>query len=287
LSPLIESMDNLVRDVPAMPAVAQRVMHLLGDPRSSNTDLSEALSADQALASRILQMANSPFFGTRQKISSIANAIFVMGHAALRSLIITVCTKGLYKNLGLMEQKLWEHSLGTAISSRYIAKKVGFFDAEEAFIGGLLHNIGRTILAVIYHKEMESLFVRFYNEGLMPSDMLAMEKEEFGYDSCEIGARVVTKWRLPGIYTRICRRHATEDPQLLLQEESPHAISIVGQANLITYRLGLGIREPDKRVDVIGTAFCDILKLEENALLDLIRDIVTNFRETQDHLGLK
>ena len=128
MSPQIENIDNMINDIPAMPVVAQKVMHMLGDPRITNSVLGETLATDQSLATRVLQMANSPFFGTRQKIGSISGAIFILGHAALRSLIITVCTKGLYKNPGLMEQKtLGNIGLGAAVASRSYGAKSWFY----------------------------------------------------------------------------------------------------------------------------------------------------------------
>lgn len=277
----------MVNDIPAMPVVAQKVMHMLGDPRITNSVLGETLATDQSLATRVLQMANSPFFGTRQKIGSISGAIFVLGHAALRSLIITVCTKGLYKNPGLMEQKLWEHGLGTAVASRLMAQKVGFLDPDEAFVGGLLHDIGQTILSVMYHAPFESIFMRIYNENLPHADMQTMEKDEFGYNHCEIGLRVIAKWRLPGIFSRIARRHHTEAMETLEKEENPQGVALVAQANLLTCRLGLGLREPDKRIDIINTPYTAMLKLERPAILELVEQTLKTYHEARDQFSLE
>lgn len=284
--PLIENLDLLVRDVPAMPAVAQKVMHMLGDPRTTNAALGEALASDQSMASRILQMANSPFFGTRQKIGSISSAIFVLGHAALRSLIITVCTKGLYKNPGLMEQKLWEHSLCSAVASRHIALKVGMMDPDDAFVGGLLHDIGQTILTVCYHGAYEQVFMDSYNEGLTREEVIERERTEFGYHHCEIGLRVITKWRLPGIYARIARRHHSDNLELLQKEENLHAIALVAQANLITCRLGLGLREPDKRIDIVQTVYNQILNLNRETVLQLVESTLKAYHDARDQFSL-
>ena len=287
MSPAIENLDTMVRDVPAMPVVAQKVMHMLGDPRTTNTQLGETLGSDQSLASRVLQMANSPFFGTRQKIGSISGAIFILGHAALRSLIITVCTKGLYKSPGLMEQKLWEHALATGVASRLTAEKVGFLDPDEAFVGGLLHDVGKTVLAVFQHSSYETVFMRAYNEGLSYGEVRDMEKEEFGYDHCEIGLRVITKWRLPGLLARIARRHHTETTETLEKEENPQAVAVVAQANLITNRLGLGLREPDKRIDVISTPYCAMLCLEKPSVLRLVEKTLKVYHDARDQFSLE
>jgi putative nucleotidyltransferase with HDIG domain len=299
VSPLIENLDNMVRDVPSMPVVAQKVMHMLGDPRTTNPALGETLGADQSLASRILQMANSPFFGTRQKIGSISGAILILGHAALRSLIITACTKGLYKNPGLMEQKLWEHALATATASRLIASTAkgsmdpdgastpGSTDPDEAFVAGLLHDIGQTIFALVYHNAYETLFMRVYNEGLSRNDLMEMEREEFGYNHCEVGLRVITKWRLPGNIARVARRHHTENPETLENEDHPRIVALVAEANLIVCRLGLGLREPDKRVDIISTLYNKMLNLERPQVLRLVEETLKTYHEARDQFNLE
>ena len=135
MSPLIENLDRMVQGIPTMPVVAQKVMQMLGDPRTNNAALGETLSSDQSMASRVLRMANSPFFGTRRKIGSISNAIFILGHSALRSLIITACTKGLYANPRLMEQKLWEQKAVLEVRSY----EVPFVIEEGQIVGRLAY----------------------------------------------------------------------------------------------------------------------------------------------------
>ncbi len=276
----------MVQDVPAMPMVAQKVMHMLGDPRTTNSMLADTLSADQALVSRILQMANSPFFGTRQRVSSISGAIFILGHAALRSLVITVCTRGLFKHAALMEEKLWEHSLGAASAAKEIAEKSGLLSPNEAFVSGLLHDIGKTSLAVVYREDFRNLFVRGYNDGLSMEEIMELEVREFGYDHCTIGARVLAKWRFPALFVRAARRHHVTDLDLIRSEESPEGLAIVGLANLISSRIGLGRAEPDKRLDVINSIYNDLLKLDRPRILSIVENTVRSYKEAREHFGL-
>lgn len=286
MSPQIEDLDRMMREVPAMPVVAQKVMQLLGDTRSTNSILGETLSADQALVSRILQMANSPFFGTRQKIATISNAIFVMGHSALRSLIITVCTKGLFKNPGLMEEKIWEHSLGTALAARQIAELSNAMDPDEAFILGLLHDIGKTSLLVVYHDVFQEIFMTAYNRKLSMEEFRLLEKEEFGFDHCEVGARVLTKWRLPPVCARVARRHHTQNIELIEREEEPKALALASQANLVAIRVGFGFPEPDKRVNVISTVYNDILGIDRENTMAIIEKTLKVYKEARAQFNL-
>lgn len=276
----------MVRDVPAMPVVAQKVMHMLGDSRTTNVQLGETLASDQSLASRILQMANSPFFGTRKKISSISGAVFVLGHSALRSLIITACTKGLFKNPGLMEEKLWEHSLGSAIAAREIATACNRMDPDEAFISGLLHDIGKPIFVSAYPAEYRAIFTKVYESNLTMEENIALEKEEFGYDHCEVGSRVLTAWRLPTMYARAARRHHTDNLQLISGDDNPEVLAVVAQANRIAMRVGLGRPEPDKRVDVIETNANVYLNLNREKVLQIVEKTLKTYKEARDQFNL-
>jgi putative nucleotidyltransferase with HDIG domain len=269
-----------------MPAVAQRVMHMLGDPRTNNVQLAEALSSDQSMVSRVLQMANSPFFGTRQKVASISNAIFVLGHSALRSLIITVCTKGIYKNAGLMEQKLWEHSLGTALAARILAHRKSLGNPDERFIGGLLHSIGQAILANAFHDEYAALFMRVYNREAPIDSLDRSEREEFGYDHCEIGACVVSHWRLPDVYARMALRHHTDSLESLRAEEEGQAVALVGLACLSAYRLGYGLHAPDKDIDVFDTPYNQYLGVGAEEMTRFLDEISSSFSTTRKDFDL-
>lgn len=269
-----------------MPVVAEKVMHMLGDPRTTNTMLGETLASDQSLASRILQMANSPFFGTRQKIASVSSAVFVLGHSALRSLVITVCTKGLFKNSGLMEEKLWEHALATAVASRKLAERTTVMNPDEGFIAGLMHDIGKTSLAVVYHDEYAALFQKIYESDMLGDEGRAMEKEEFGFDHCEIGSRVLTKWRLPATLSRIARHHHTNNIELINREESPKALAMVGLANLVAARVGLGRAAPNKQVDVVSNIFAEVLEMSREDILQIIEQTLMTYKESRSQFDL-
>ncbi len=286
MSPQIQDIDRLIKDVPAMPVVAQKAMQIMGDPRTNNAQLAETLSSDPALASRILQMANSPFFGTRQRIATLNNAIFVMGHSALRSLIITVCTKGLFKDPGLTEEKLWEHCLGSAIIARGLAELTVMHDPDESFMGALLHDIGQVSLAVVYPEEYHALFERDFNSGSTMDEHLEVEMTEFGYDHCQIGSRVLLKWRLPEEFSRVARRHHTNNPEVVMNEEASALLAIVGLSNIIAARVGFGFKEPDKRVDVVNTIFHPILQIGKIETIKVIEDSLKTYKETRQQFNL-
>ncbi len=286
MSPIIRNLNTIVQEVPAMPVVAQQVMQMLNDPLTTNAMLGETLSMDQSIAARVLQMANSPFFGLRKKVASISNAIFVLGHSMLNSVVLTACTKNLFRKPGVMEKKIWEHALGTAVAARLLAERTGLQDHNEAFIGGLLHDIGRTSLLAVYPDEYRPQFMEFLHERGKMTDLIAVEKQEFGYDHCEIGALVLAKWNLPKVYARVALLHHTDMLEVLDLEEDPGAIALAGQANLVAARLGLGRKEPDEHLEVISTPFNDILNLDRDDMFKILRKTAENYKASQDQFKL-
>ncbi len=286
MAPEIQNIERIIRDIPSMPTVAQKIMHMLGDPRTTNAALGDALASDQSMATRILQMANSPAFGTRQKISTVQNAIFILGHATLRGVIIAVVTKGLFKNPGLMEKKIWEHSLSTAIGSRILSETTGKMNPDDAFVGGLLHDIGKTMFCVVFKNDYLPIYNHFYEDMLEMDEVRALEREEFGYDHCEIGARTITKWRLPSVYSRIARRHHAATIALMEKEDDPAAIAIVGLANLISHRIGMGLKEPDKRIDIVNSVYNEMLEISKEDIMKAVQDTMKTYKEFSSEFNM-
>src|SRR5262245_53328995 len=153
----IQAIVRSTGDLPPMPQVAGRVNQLASDPKSSASDFRRILEADQAMTARVLRMANSAFYGLNHRVTSLTHAVVVLGFKTLQSLVVASASKNLYggaaEGLGLTEKRLWEHSIGTAFACRLIATEVRYPGVEPAFVGGLLHDIGKAVLNVRMTKE--------------------------------------------------------------------------------------------------------------------------------------
>ena len=133
MSPIIDNIDRMVRDVPAMPLVAQKVMHMLGDPRTTNSMLGDTLSSDQSLVTRILQMANSPFFGTRQKIASISNTCLACHGAGIGGAPVFGDAAEWVERIAKGRDTLIDHALqGYSSATGYMPPKGGRLDISDA-----------------------------------------------------------------------------------------------------------------------------------------------------------
>ncbi|HJV22741.1 MAG TPA: HDOD domain-containing protein, partial [Holophagaceae bacterium] len=134
-------------DLPPLPQVAAQVLRISADPDATAEDLRKVISTDQALTSQILKISNSAMFGMMREIKTLSQAIMTLGFSTIKSVVIASSAKNLYQRgaVGLQERLLWEHALVTALASRALGKQLKFPRVEEAFIGGLMHDIGKSV----------------------------------------------------------------------------------------------------------------------------------------------
>ena len=187
-----------VKELPPMPQVVQKARKVMANPNSSFKDLAIIFVTDQAIATRVLKMANSAFYGLSQKVSSIQQASVILGHKTLAELVTVASTSDLMgkdlKGYGLGAGALWEHSLAVAFGSRLIAKKKIPDASDDAFAAGLIHDAGKLVLDK-YVTEKKEAFENFMaNEH---ESFLAAEKEILGFDHAEIASEVCKTWNVP------------------------------------------------------------------------------------------
>ncbi len=269
-------------DLPAVPDVANKVMKLLTDPNTSSAMICRTISDDTALTARILKISNSAFYGCLRTINNLQSAIVIIGYSAIRSLVIAVSTKEVYKNFGLTERMLWEHSVGMGIASHLLAKEVNVSKVDDVFVCGLMHDIGKVIMnnsnGDLYNQVME----RTYNEGITA---LEAEQNLFGFTHPEVGALVIKKWNLTDELEKAVRFHhnlervADEDEYILT------LTTIVNLADRICHRLGIGTKGPEEGLDVSGSEAAETLGLTGAQLEELIPAIEKDYNEEKNIFG--
>ncbi len=273
----LEQLINSASDLPTIPVVATKVLQLIESETTTAEDLARVVSSDAAVAARVLKISNSSFFGCRRQINTLSHAIMMLGYNTLKSLIMAASVKQVYKNYGLAEKMLWEHSFGAALAARIIAGATQQINDEEAFLGGLFHDIGKTIMNNIDSQRFQMVIQKCYNEGISFQEA---EQEFYPYSHAEVGGLVIEKWNFPEMLIKAVMEHhrfgfgEDEDPyQILLT-------STVGLANLFCHKIGLGQREPDTDLVLVESMPARLLKLDENQL----ECMLTSFEQayTQD-----
>ncbi|MCL2219385.1 MAG: HDOD domain-containing protein [Chitinispirillia bacterium] len=215
----IRKVAQSVIGLPTLPTVISKMLQMIDSKRASADTLARLISTDQALTAKLLKLANSAYYGYSREISTVNMAIIVLGFNTVKDMGLWLSVFDAFKNsnsgaVGFDAVKFWEHSAGCGVASRMLAKNTGSRYAGEAFVAGLLHDMGKMILNQYFAPEMaESL--KLAQEAEMDID--AAEMEVLGVSHGQIGAWLAEKWNLPDIICDTVKHHhdpwnASSDP---------------------------------------------------------------------------
>jgi putative nucleotidyltransferase with HDIG domain len=207
----LEKIVTAVGELPASPVIMQTLMGLTSDVNTDIEKIRNALLSDQSLTAKVLRLSNSTFYGRSKEVKTLDEAIVILGFQTLRSLAIATSTYTLYHGTGRdnIEERLWEHSMATAIACRLLASKCKHPQREEAFICGLLHDIGKLVLIQKRRDEYLDL-LKTAHEGT--KDLLELEQRQFEFTHADIGLVLLNKWSFPPVLSSAVYEH--HNPQM-------------------------------------------------------------------------
>jgi len=225
-----------VKSFPGMPATAARLLPLLRNPDSSASKIEDILKYDPGLTANILKLTNSAFFGLPSRVSSVRQAIMLLGWKRLMQLVMTMCMSALMKKsipgYDLPRGELWRHSVAVSVAADLLVKSLSISDADEVFTAALLHDIGKLVLGDYVQEDLEKIEV-------MVGKGISFEVAEFivlGTNHADIGARILQNWALPQeLVNAVSWHHDPEncDKYCLLSD-------VVHVANVVGLRVGYG-----------------------------------------------
>ncbi|MEO7720203.1 MAG: HDOD domain-containing protein [Capsulimonas sp.] len=227
-----------VKDLPSLPDVAVKVARTIDHPNAGAIDVARVLSRDQGLTARVLRLANSVFYGATRRISTVSDAIVLLGMRTVRNLAMASSVEEVLgrevPGYSMRRGDLWRHSCACANAAQSLAATIHYPVPEEAFVAGLLHDVGKVLLSV--HMQAEFTHVLKLTEDEDISFMVA-EQRTLGFDHAEVGACVLERWNLPNPLVQAVRYHHAP----MAQPEFSKLTALVHVADAICVLMGIGI----------------------------------------------
>lgn len=231
----LESLLSRIADVPTLPTSVLRVMQMIEDPFCSSSDLAKVIQADPAMAAKVLKLANSSYYGFRQKIGNVPQAVTLLGFATLKNTLLAAAVFDMFRiaGTGFDLNALWKHSVTTATAAKLIAKRVRYPQSEKAFTAALLHDVGKIILARFLPQALSEIVDTVLGEHMAMYDA---EKKVLGLSHPALGAWTLSRWGLPSPIVEAVEFH--HHPTRA--QTSFDLAAIVYLANILAHRSGIG-----------------------------------------------
>lgn len=264
-------------ELPPMPQVMFKAREVMNDPTSSFKALADILETDQAMATRVLRLSNSAFYGLAGKVTSVQHASVLLGQKTVGEIVsMAGSSKLLGKSLDgykLDSGALWQHSLAVAIASRIIARKK-FPDLDnDSFAAGLIHDSGKLVLDN-YVFERNAAFEDFMSEG--KESFLNAEKSILGFDHSEIAAEMCKSWKIPTTLIKAITYH-----HYPARSKENILANIIHVADCLSLMSGLGTGIDGMLYKMDGKAM-DFLGLNEEDIGSIIEETVESVEKISE-----
>ena len=229
-----------IPDIPTLPNIVIEVNKMLQDYDTSIKKLGNIIEKDQAMVTKILRLVNSSFYGFRSKIKNISHAIIILGFNTIKNAVVSVSIIKTFSGKKTFEgfdiTDFWKHSVGVAVTSMYLSEQTKLDSPDDCFVVGLLHDIGKVVLAQYFTGLFDGVWKSIKEDGLSFSEA---EQKLLPVNHARIGGYLAKKWQFPAsLIDSITYHHAIRKSVANLNQ-----LLIVHTANNIvnSYKVDSGI----------------------------------------------
>ncbi|MCE1225679.1 MAG: HDOD domain-containing protein [Geobacteraceae bacterium] len=257
-----ERLEGNLQELPVFHTVAVKLQQLLSSRSFEIDDVIELISEDQSLSGRVLKVANSSYYAGLNKIATIKDAIIRLGAQEIANMAMLASQFEFYNSpnetLNRLMQNLWGHALACAVGAKWLTRKAGYPGmASEAFMGGLMHDIGSLALLKVLDDIQKSK-----ESSVLFSDQLISEIMEAMHE--EVGYNLMKAWNFPDFYCDIAKNHHAAE-----FDQSNILLVSVRLANLACKKLGRSLYPADSTISIFSAPEAHFLGLKEIALAEL------------------
>lgn len=271
-----ETLIKSIVDLPSPPIVVQKLHEVFSKEEVSSHAIAQIVETDQAFTARVLRLVNSPFYGFRRKVVAVEDAVTMLGFNSIKQLLLTTSLVNTFAKGKHSEtfENFWTHSLGVAIIARSMTYRHSRDTRSEAFVCGLLHDVGRLVLM----KADPDRFHAFYFEQDQVTD-LEDEKDFFGIDHQKIGEMLAQKWNFPKSICHAIANHHTP----LLARQNLFLVAVIHIADIIGHALAVG-NSANSYVSQFSPEAWTTLKLSYEELEKVLMDITMEVKNPKEML---
>jgi HD-like signal output (HDOD) protein len=232
----VEEVASRIDEISTLPTVALRIMQVAGNPSAGAVDLKGIVESDPALCVRVLRCVNSAAYSLRREVADLGQAIAFIGFGRLRDLAVTATVSDLFRSeqaIGTYDRAgLWRHLACTAVCARMIAVRTRIRGFEDAFLAGLLHDIGVILMDQHCNDSFKQVILSLTSETTLSE----VEHKVVGWDHTELGLEVGKRWRLPKTILACVRHHHEPEAVQGPDEAIAHCVAL---ANLLVTIKGI------------------------------------------------
>ncbi len=283
---IIQGITHFIDQLPSLPVVVQRILHILQRDEATTREVAEVINLDPALAARLLKLANSALYALQDPVTTVHHAVTITGFTEVRNLALGIKLMESFPEADtevLDRTMYWEHSLACAICAKGIARAVSPATAEEAFLGGLLHDMGKLVLSVYFGDQWREALEAAEAQGRSP---LEVEAEIIGAPHTVVGQMLAHHWRLPRLHLMaIGHHHGLPPARDMSKEERLHCATVAAADNMVRWMdLGSSGYTP---LSPLPEEFSVLLGLDEARTEGLLLTTARTLSEWKSVFGLR
>ena len=276
-----------IEGLPSLPTVMTKILEVIGNSGSAAKDLADATSKDQALTAKVLKLVNSSFYGFSTKISTVSRAVVILGYNTIKNLVLGLSVIGIFQDGKegdyFNRTEFWEHSLGCAACAKLIATRIRYNLPEEAFVAGLIHDIGKMIFDE-YFKDDFGQVLELVRKDNIP--IIEAEDRVLGVTHAIIGEWLAKKWKLPLVLCNAIKYHHQPPLSSKTIDEASITCSIVVHISDTLCKMGGIGSGGDNHIPSIGGHMWRRINLEESSKESILLQINQELEKARLFFGI-
>ncbi len=238
LSPELQKAMSKVTEISSLPEITTKIVAVVENPSATAHDMHEIVKTDPALATKVLKVVNSAFYGLPSQIASLDRAIVMLGLSAVKNIALAASLSRMFKGDALSSnfslRDLWRHCIGVGVCAKMLAKVSKAAATDELFVGGLVHDMGLLVMQQLFPDKLRMVADKCFKE---PLNFCEAERQTIGADHEAFGLALATKWKFPPLLRNAIAYH---HDAAALQADYQRPVAIITIADTLVAQQQIG-----------------------------------------------